>query len=68
MFLGELGFILDTTVLAVSYLANSVPTLSLSFLVFENDKIVTIILNTSCISFTCFMCINSFNPRHNSHW
>lgn len=40
----ELGLNLNTAILAVSYSANYVSTLNFSFLIFEKDKIVTIIL------------------------
>lgn len=63
----EPGLNLDTTTSAVSYSANYVSTLSFSFFLFEEEKIVVIIFIKHVMrSSTHFTCMNSLNPHNDS--
>lgn len=63
----EPGLNLDTTPSAVSYSANYVSTLSFSFFLFEEEKIVVIIfINHVMHSSTHFTHMNSLNPHNDS--
>lgn len=47
----ELGLNLDTAILAVSYSASYASTLSFSFLIFEKNKMVTVIFSKHVVHF-----------------